>query len=161
MWHERKSMISGVDGRVLGYTHLFFNNKHYVGSFNSGNIFTLDLDVYTDNSITITRKRTTQHLNKERKRLRFYQLEIEFEAGVGLTTGQGVNPQCMLSWSDDGGHTFSNKIYASIGKKGEYGYRALFHQLGSSRDRVFKLEVSDPVKWVVIKATAKVTESKH
>lgn len=161
MWHERKSTINSTDGRALAHTHLFFNNKHYVGSYNSGNVFTFDLDTYKDNDTTIKRLRVAQHISEERKRIRYYQLEIEFEAGVGLTTGQGADPQCMLSWSDDGGHTYSNKRYAPIGKIGEYGYRALFHHLGSSRDRIFKLEVSDPVKWVIIKATAKVTESKH
>ena len=161
MWHERTSAINGSVGRHLGHTHLFFNKKHYVGSYVSGNLYTYDLDTYTDNSETIRRKRITPHITKERKRLRYYQLELEFEGGVGLTTGQGSDPQVMLSWSDDGGHTYSSKRYASIGKKGEYGYRVLFHQLGSSRDRVFKLETSDPVKFVLIKATAKISESKH
>jgi len=161
MWHERTSTVNDTTGRHLGQTHLFFNKKHYIGSYSGGDLFTFDLDTYLDNGNPIKRKRITQHIAKERKRIRYYQLELEFEGGVGLTSGQGSDPQVMLSWSDDGGHTYSNKRYAPIGKKGEYGYRVLFHQLGSSRDRLWKLETSDPVKYVLIKATAKVTESKN
>jgi hypothetical protein len=39
---------------------------------------------------------------------------------VGLSSGQGSAPVALLSWSDDGGHTWSNEHEASMGAVGEY-----------------------------------------
>ena len=85
----------------------------------------------------------------------FPSIEIDLEAGVGLVTGQGNDPQAMLDWSDDG-HTWSNKLWRSMGKIGEYTARAKWNRLGSSRNRIFRLTISDPVKKVIIGAYAPV-----
>jgi len=62
---------------------------------------------------------------------------------------QGVDPQVMLRWSDDGGHTWSNEHWVSIGKIGEYYRRAIWRRLGMTlklRDRVYEVSGTDPVK---------------
>jgi len=51
----------------------------------------------------------------------------------------------MLKYSDDGGRTFSNELWRTIGKLGEYRTRVKWNRLGRSRDRVYTVEVSDPV----------------
>ncbi|NIP55847.1 MAG: hypothetical protein GWN61_09595 [candidate division Zixibacteria bacterium] len=84
----------------------------------------------------------------------FRRFELEVEAGVGLATGQGDDPQVMLSWSDDGGHTWSSEHWRSAGKIGEYKQRLVWNRLGRSRDRRFKIAMTDPVKWVVLAAYA-------
>jgi hypothetical protein len=61
----------------------------------------------------------------------------------------GYDPQCMLRWSDDSGHTWSNEHWASMGKIGEYGYRTFWRRLGMTvklRDRVYEVSGTDPVK---------------
>ena len=68
---------------------------------------------------------------------------------MGLNTGQGSDPQCMLRWSDDGGHTWSNEHWASMGQIGQYGYRTFWRRLGMTlklRDRVYEVSGTDPVK---------------
>jgi hypothetical protein len=68
---------------------------------------------------------------------------------------QGTNPQVMLRWSDDGGHTWSNEHWASIGKIGEHGFRALWRRLGMTqklRDRVYEVSGTDPVKIDIVGA---------
>jgi hypothetical protein len=60
------------------------------------------------------------------------------------------DPQAMLSWSDDGGHNWSNEHFKSMGGTGQYGKRVLWHRLGSSRDRIFKMAVSAPMKKIII-----------
>lgn len=62
------------------------------------------------------------------------------------------NPQAMLSWSNDGGHTWSNEKWASIGKQGEYKTRLIWRRLGKSRDRVFRIAISAAIKKVLIAA---------
>ena len=70
-------------------------------------------------------------------------------------TVQGADPQVMLRWSDDGGHTWSNEHWVSIGRIGGYGQRAIWRRLGMTmklRDRVYELSGTDPVKLVIIDA---------
>jgi hypothetical protein len=101
----------------------------------------------------IRRERIFRHLSDEQQWIFYQWLQIDVEAGVGLSTGQGSDPQVILQWSDDGGHTWSNEHFLSAGKQGEYSRRAMLKQpLGRSRDRVFKVAMSDPVKWALLNA---------
>ena len=72
------------------------------------------------------------------------------ETGVGLATGQGSDPQAVLRYSTDGGHSWSNEIPAPIGKVGEYDTRVIWHRLGRARDFTFEVTVTDPVKTVFV-----------
>lgn len=68
---------------------------------------------------------------------------------------QGADPQLMLSWSDDGGHTWSYLHQRSMGKIGRYGHRTIWRRLGSTekiRDRVYELSGTDPVKIAIMGA---------
>jgi hypothetical protein len=70
-------------------------------------------------------------------------------------TVQGANPQAMLRWSDDGGHTWSNEHWTSLGRIGQYGRRAFWRRLGMTtklRDRVYEVSGTDPVKIVILGA---------
>ena len=67
----------------------------------------------------------------------------------------GYNPQVMLLWSDDGGHTWSNEHWASVGKLGAYGHRTFWRRLGMTlklRDRVYEISGTDPVKTAIMGA---------
>lgn len=58
-------------------------------------------------------------------------------------------PRVMLRWSDDGGHTWSNEHWKSMGQIGKYGYRTIWRRLGMTmkiRDRVYEVSGTDPVK---------------
>jgi hypothetical protein len=68
---------------------------------------------------------------------------------------QGANPQVMLRWSDDGGHTWSNEHWRSMGRIGETGRRVLWRRLGMTmkiRDRVYEVSGTDPVKIAIMGA---------
>jgi hypothetical protein len=70
----------------------------------------------------------------------------------GTAEGQGDDPEAMLRWSDDGGHTWSNEHWTSMGRIGEYGFRAFWRRLGMTlklRDRVYEVSGTDPVKIVI------------
>jgi len=73
---------------------------------------------------------------------------------------QGADPQVMLRWSDDGGHTWSNYHTTSVGKIGQYYYRVWFRRLGMTmklRDRVYELSMTDPVKTAIMGAELLIT----
>jgi len=68
---------------------------------------------------------------------------------------QGSNPEVMLRWSDDGGHTWSNEHWSPLGKIGAYGHRTFWRRLGMTlklRDRVYELSMTDPVKVAIMGA---------
>jgi hypothetical protein len=83
--------------------------------------------------------------------------------GSGTIDPQTVttNPQAMLRWSSDGGSTWSNEHWTSIGQLGKYTNRAIWRRLGWSRDRVFEVSVSDPVKAVIVSANLKMTAGEN
>ena len=87
------------------------------------------------------------------------------ESGDYLTTTSyfgtpGYNPQVMLRWSDDAGHTWSSEHWNSMGKIGSYGTRTIWRRLGMTekiRDRVYEVSGTDPVKIAIMGAELFVT----
>lgn len=68
---------------------------------------------------------------------------------------EGANPEVMLRWSDDGGHTWSNEHWTTMGRIGQYGYRTFWRRLGMTvklRDRVYEVSGTDPVKIAIMGA---------
>lgn len=63
-----------------------------------------------------------------------------------------INPYVMLQFSDDGGQTWSNEYWRPVGRVGEHRKRLIWRQLGRARDRIFRIAVSDPCKWVFLDA---------
>jgi len=71
------------------------------------------------------------------------------------TVTNGADPQVMLRWSDDGGHTWSNEHWRSMGQIGQTGYRTIWRRLGMTtklRDRVYEVSGTDPVKIAIVGA---------
>jgi hypothetical protein len=72
----------------------------------------------------------------------------------------GANPQLMLRWSDDGGHTWNGERTTSMGRTGQYGTRAIFRRLGMTlklRDRVYEVSGTDPVKVAIMGAELQIS----
>jgi hypothetical protein len=93
--------------------------------------------------------------------------ELATETAAFLTTESGENilvqvpyvvgakPEVMLRWSDDGGHTWSNERWVSMGRIGRFGQRAIWRRLGMTqkiRDRVYEISATDPVKIAIMGA---------
>jgi len=72
----------------------------------------------------------------------------------------GANPQLMLRWSDDGGHTWNGERQVSMGRVGQYGTRVIFRRLGMTlklRDRVYEISGTDPVKVAIMGAELQIS----
>jgi hypothetical protein len=106
------------------------------------------------------RVRRFPHVSDKQNWLFWDRLQIDIQSGVGLTSGQGSDPQIMLRYSDDGGQTWSHERWQSAGAQGKYRKRAIWKRLGRSRDRVFELVVTDPVKWVFLQALALIRQGR-
>jgi hypothetical protein len=131
--------------------HLAFAGKVIGGDWQTGKLYSLDLDYYKDDTDDIESIRQAPHINLGNSFLRFWELWIDMETGVGLDgSGFGSDPQMLLSYSDDGGSSFSNARVGSLGKIGKRQTRMRWMRLGKARDRVWRIAITDPVKRVVI-----------
>lgn len=153
-WHKWLSQDAyGNFHRHRANCSALFNNQVLIGDRDNGGIYVLDNSVYTENGTPIRRVRQAPHLVSDFKRIAYSQLQIQFQPGVGLDgTGQGTTPRAMLKWSDDGGSTFGNEHWTGIGAIGQYKNRAIWRRMGTARDRIFHVSITDPVRAVIISA---------
>ena len=158
VWHERAAWEDYSFARHRGNCQMSFGNKIVLGDYQNGNLYAFDLDNYMDNNTIQKWLRSWRALptgQNDLKRTAQHSLQLDCESGVGLVTGQGSDPQVMLRWSDDGGHTWSNEHWKSIGKIGEYYSRVIWRRLGMTtkiRDRVYEISGTDPVKIAIMGA---------
>lgn len=146
-WHERAYLnTGGTFEQHLGCCGVYAFGYTLVGSRLDGKIYRMALDLYDDAGSALCAERTYTHLSDEGKRIRYNQLEIGFETGVGLQTGQGSDPQVMLRTSRDGARTWSNWYSRTIGAVGKYGARVIFQRLGIAKIMTFQIRITDPVK---------------
>jgi hypothetical protein len=157
-WHERAGWDNGAFMRHRSNCQCNFGGNIIVGDFENGNIYRFNLDVFADNGGIQKWLRSWRALptgQNNLKRTAHHSLQLDCQSGVGLNLGQGSDPQVMLRWSDDGGHTWSNEHWASLGKIGQYFYRVFWRRLGMTlklRDRVYEVSGTDPVKIAIVGA---------
>ena len=170
MWHKWLAIDNtNTYHRHRGNCAALFKGLNYVGDYSNGIIYLLDPSNYTDNGQEIRRLRRAPHLVTDLQREYLEELQIQFQPGIGLTgitqplnsETVGANPQAMLRWSNDGGSTWSNEHWTSIGAVGLYKNRAIWRRLGWARDRVFEVVVTDPVNAVIISANLKASEGEN
>jgi hypothetical protein len=152
LWHERAYLNNGEFEQHLMGGVMFAFGKHLVGDRRNGNVYEFSQDIFSDNGDPIRRDRIFTHLNNENQLTRYNKLEILLENGVGLQTGQGVNPIASLQLSRDGAKTWSGTIQSSMGAVGQYQTKVVFRRLGVADQMTFRLSISDPVKISLIGA---------
>lgn len=152
-WEENGK--TGFD--AIGFTDSY--NKKLVGSGTDGKMFDLSVDVYTDNGEEVIREATSPPLSTEsNNRARHNFARIDLETGVGLTTGQGIDPIISICWANEDGVSFGNWKEMSMGRLGKRKLRAYLRRLGIARSRTYKIRMSDPVKTAVLGAYADLEE---
>jgi hypothetical protein len=157
-WHERAAFANGDFNRHRANSQMFFNATNAVGDYENGKLYKFDLEVYADDGQPQKWLRSWRALPTGANNLTRtiqHAMQLDCETGVGLNTGQGSNPQVMLRFSDDGGHTWSNEHWKSMGAIGEYGNRTIWRRLGATmkiRDRVYEVSGTDPVRIYIMGA---------
>lgn len=153
LWHERTYTLDGIQQRHRVQVHTFAYDTNVVGDYQNGKIYAYDLSTYTDNGDLITRQRTAPHIADGLKRVRFNKFQLDMKTGVGLDgSQQGQDPQMMLRFSNDAGHTWSSEYWVSAGLIGQFLRRARWLRMGTARDRVFEWKMTDPVQCILIGA---------
>lgn len=136
--------------------HVYEFDKHLATDSRTGIVHVVSTANYTDASgDPLRRLRIPPGLVNRKTRMFYDGLRVVFEPGVGVATGQGVNPQAMLRYSNTFGKKYGPGRMRAIGKQGEYDHVTQFLKLGSAdrgKTRVFELTVSDPTPMRVIGA---------
>jgi hypothetical protein len=169
-WHERstRDQLVNLANRWEPLYATFAFNQVLVGALNNPRLLLLDLNKYTEwDGRPIVRTHQGPVIFQDLQTLFFSELNIDMETGVGrqqgepyqsgIQTGYAENPQVILQHSDDGGHTWSSERKTSAGKVGQYRARVRFRRLGRSRERVFRVVISDPVKVHILGARVTAT----
>ena len=153
MWHERGWWNGTGFDRQRQMFHAYVNlagnaitplsGQHFVGDWQSGKIYVQSENTFTDNGTAIHRVRTCPHINNENLRVFFHNFELMAKIGASNV----LNP--TLDYSKDFGNTFVNPQQISSNQAGvtnQFSTRMRWRRLGASRDRVFRLTITDAVR---------------
>lgn len=160
VWHERLYWNSPMGQWEANPARFicFAWNMYIAADYRNGNIYIQSLDTLTDNGANIRRVRVGSPLARTMNWNQFHEFQLDMQMGIGVPdTGQGADPIVILEFSDDGGYTWSNEIPCSIGREGNTKARAMWRRLGKSRDRVFRVTITDPIQIAIINAYVRVS----
>jgi len=133
-----------------------------VGDRVTGDLYTLASTVHTDvGGAAIRRVRQPPRLSADQRRVTVHSLQVILDAGLGLNTGQGSDPQLMLTTSKDGGETWGNERWASAGAQGDYATRVVWDRCGQARNRVDRFVATDPIPWRLVDCVVELTVGAH
>lgn len=140
-WHQRTWQdLSGEENRHRAQCHAYAYGKNIVGDWENGNIYILDQTVYTDNGVTIQRRRGMPHLSSNGKRIHHAQFIADIETGEYQPLHEGdPAPQLSLRWSDDRGKSWGNPVMMPLGALGQFLTQPSWRRLGIARDRVYEI----------------------
>ena len=138
-WHRRAHNISDhFPSRERYNCHVFAFGEHLFGDYLDGTIYKLDGTIGTFLGARVERERTTMSASDEEGRTRLSSLQLDMEEGIG--DGNTANDdEFWLSYSKNGGHTYSTEVVKSAGEGGEWGTRVLWRKLGFARNWIFKI----------------------
>lgn len=163
-WHKRAYWSQGAWSRHLAQAHAFCFGKHLVCDYNSGKIFEMKVPQASGGAWTfaddagqpIRRLRRGPTVHGEGKRLFVGRMEVFLESGLGpippLEDGGGNarDPQVMLRFSKDNGHTWSNERVLNAGQAGNYAARVIARRLGRAYQFTPEISMSDPIGWRIV-----------
>ena len=151
MWHERgwwNTSLMRFDS-ARGRCHCFGHGKHLVGDRLTGGVYEQRIDLYSDIADTpLRRLGQGPHIYSNGDWIYFPEIQLDVQTGIG--TAGVPDPQVMLQWSDDSGRTWSQEHWTSAGAVGQYSREAVWRRLGRSKDRIFRVVVSDAVPWRIV-----------
>lgn len=138
--------------RAQYFCHAF--GKHLVADRATGSVYQLSSASYVDAggaALRRLRRCPFPPMTSDASFVFLKELQIFMDVGIGLSSGQGSDPQVVMRLSRDGGRTWGNEHWTSAGAIGKYLTRVTWNRLGRFRDGMGVLEVScsdpAPYRW--------------
>ena len=155
LWHERESRDRSGNplGRWRANCIVEAYGKTFVGDAYTGKVGYLDDTVFTEFGDPIYCEAVGPTIHANGKRIFINEFRLDMETGVGLTSGQGSDPQVMLDVSEDGGRTWSDmQPWQDLGKIGATKTQLFWQRLGSCYQWTPRITISDPVRRAILEA---------
>lgn len=154
LWHDRSywDVSTGAFKAYRPGCMMEAFGKTLVGDRLTGNIYEMNSTFGSDvDGSVIRRMRDAPRFSQGQRQVRVNSLELVMDKGQGLVSGQGSDPQMMLSVAKDGGKQFGNETWCSAGKIGEWEQRVRWTQVcGWARNVVPRFVATDPVPWRIV-----------
>lgn len=144
-WVDRQSLNPTLGGQDVyrGKWFVNYNGINLVSDVYTGTIMREDITTVTELASPVTRTIISQIIANEKMNLSFNEFELETSAGVGLKATPTTKATIALTISRDGGNTFGNTVTLNTGSVSQFTKRARCHNLGTARDWVFSLVLTD------------------
>lgn len=153
-WNERTSYQQSRNRAVSGY---YAFGKWLVGDTQSSKILHIDPAAYAEVGNPHVFTMESGPVSSFPNRTRVARADFNFVTGVGIATGQdpiATKPTVGITWSDDGGLTWSKELVRSLGVQATQS-RITVLRTGMTGDqgRRWRLRVSDPTYVAFLGAT--------
>ncbi|GHU01684.1 hypothetical protein FACS1894186_4890 [Alphaproteobacteria bacterium] len=147
LWHERDTF--GRPEWLAAAAILFGDRLIAAEGFHGNRLFSVEADwAYDGNATTgveLVREVCFPTVSADDASITYDKVFADIFAADGVIKVE-TDPLVMLQWSDDGGRRWGNWHIRSIGRRGAYIRRVIWRSLGQSRQRIFKLRMSTPIK---------------
>lgn len=158
-WNERQSF--GLT-RWTATQGVYAFGKWLVGDTRTGSVYVVDRATRKEGTNPLRFRLESGEVNNFPNRLRVARADFDFATGVGNAASLNANevdPVAEISYSDDGGSTWSLPQQEPLGERGQFKTRITLTRQGQSgpRGRRWRLDVSDPVYVGFVKGTQMAT----
>jgi hypothetical protein len=133
MWAERSSTTAGT-GRWTINTASELSARWLLGDSVDGKLWYVRSSAVTEKGVAVKRLAQLPALVTHGPRAFMSRAELEMEVGRG-----GLQQTVLISWSDDGGATYTTPRALDAGTSSDWRKRVATTRLGSFRQRIFRL----------------------
>lgn len=160
-WHRRRSL---TDTTWRAGFACNFAQRWLAQDWKKDGLLEIDPDTYHEDGDRLLAMLTSAPLKDFPISVRVPTLYFDFEVGMGRVDAAGVegaDPGVMLSWSHDGGATWSNPLARSLGRQGQRSRLIDLRNTGRSSHRGIMLRwaITDPVDVTFRQTVASVVQA--
>jgi hypothetical protein len=153
-WNEKTSYYQ-VQWRAAGGCYAF--GKWIVGDRQAGQLLSIDPTNYAELSNPLPFQIDSGPVENFPNRTRVARADFNFVTGVGIATGQdptATTPKVGISWSDDGGTTWSSELIRDLGRMAKPTRVTILRSgMTGVQGRRWRIKVSDPIYVAFLGAT--------
>jgi len=161
-WNEKASYLL-PRWRAIGGCLAF--GKWIMGDTTAGQLIYIDQTAFTEVGNPLIMQLDSGPVSNFPNRTKVARADFNFVTGVGIATGPdptATNPHVGISWSNDGGLTYSSEYQRELGRM-QTASRITMLRSGQTGDtgRRWRLKISDPVYGSFLGGTQDIALSRH
>lgn len=125
-------------------------NSHFVGDYQTNDIYKASLTTYKDGDYTMRSAWLTGNIDHGTSNWkRSLRLRLRLRRGDGdINTTE--SPKLMLRWRDNGNKQWKNTVNIDLGKQGEDEFFKEFGPLGRYRTRQYEVSITDDIPLTLV-----------